>query len=243
MASSSSGGATSLRSARLAKLFLQYTKGSKAAQTPAEAKLFLEAIVNRQDRAACVEHLVASSNAVQALQVGLRFDTSITFLNGHLKDFLFFLKDDTVSLICNGDLLKRLIAIIVRPPTLWNAFVTAHTSGKLSTEAQQMYAWLLLELISWTEHPPVEADHIAQGCTQDKIFINSEVAEIRSLGYGIQHVLQAKSAGQETEVFGPGGRHDNDHVDYRKITIYPTTDELLSTERPFYRRADASTLR
>lgn len=239
MASSSSGGITSQRSARLAKLFTQYTKGGKTAQTPADVKLLLEAIVSQEDRAACIEHLVASCNALQALQVGLRFDTSVTFLNGHLKDFLTLLSDDTVSLICNGDLLKKVIAIIVRPPTLWNAVVTAHTSGKLSSEAEQTYAWLLLELISWTEHPPIEADAIAQKCTTSKVFIKSEVAQIRSLGYRIQHVLQAKSAGQETEVFGPGGRHDNDHVDYRKITIYPTADELLSAERPFYRRADA----
>jgi len=96
------------------------------------------------------------------LQVGLRFDTSATFLNGHLKNLLIFLSNSSVSLICNGDLLRKLTAILFRPPTLWNAFVTAHASGKLLSEAQQMYAWLLLELISWTERPPIEADGIAQ---------------------------------------------------------------------------------
>ncbi len=31
----------------------------------------------------------------------------------------------------------------------------------------------------------------------------------------------------------PGGRHDNDFVNFREIAIYPTGDELLSTLRPF----------
>lgn len=34
-----------------------------------------------------------------------------------------------------------------------------------------------------------------------------------------------------------GGRHDNDFEDFRQISIYPITDEFLSVERPFYRRA------
>ena len=36
----------------------------------------------------------------------------------------------------------------------------------------------------------------------------------------------------------PGGRHDNDHVDHREISIMPTADELLSKDRPFFRTAD-----
>jgi hypothetical protein len=33
----------------------------------------------------------------------------------------------------------------------------------------------------------------------------------------------------------PGGRHDNDFADFRKIAILPTADELSSVETPFYR--------
>lgn len=239
MTSTSHGGATSQRSARLAKLFTQYTTGKKTAHTSMELKLFLEAIVSQENHAACVEHLVASSNAMQTLQAGLRFDTSKNFFNNHLKDFLVFLSDDKIRFLCGGELLKKLITIVVRPPTLWTAFVQMHSSGDLTLDAQKAFAWLLLELLSWTEQPPVEADDVAQKCTASKAFLKSEDTDLRSLGYHVQHVLQTKSACLETEQFGPGGRHDNDHADYRKITICPTTDELLSTDRPFYRRADA----
>ena len=33
----------------------------------------------------------------------------------------------------------------------------------------------------------------------------------------------------------PGGRHDNDFLDFRKIAIMPTVDEMLSTKKPFLR--------
>ncbi|KAJ7857559.1 hypothetical protein B0H13DRAFT_1158865 [Mycena leptocephala] len=37
----------------------------------------------------------------------------------------------------------------------------------------------------------------------------------------------------------PGGRHDNDHSDFRKIAIFPTADEIACTESPFLRFAAA----
>lgn len=36
---------------------------------------------------------------------------------------------------------------------------------------------------------------------------------------------------------GPGGRHDNDFADFRRISIFPTRDELSSTIPPFFRLA------
>ncbi|KAM3466603.1 hypothetical protein NHJ6243_000658 [Beauveria neobassiana] len=51
--------------------------------------------------------------------------------------------------------------------------------------------------------------------------------------------MRASSGTTSTEdLEGPGGRHDNDFADFRKISIYPTRDELTSTMQPFYRRAD-----
>lgn len=35
----------------------------------------------------------------------------------------------------------------------------------------------------------------------------------------------------------PGGRHDNDCIDFRKIAIYPTEDELTSKDRSYYNTA------
>ncbi|KAI1935491.1 hypothetical protein LOZ12_005733, partial [Ophidiomyces ophidiicola] len=40
------------------------------------------------------------------------------------------------------------------------------------------------------------------------------------------------------DTYKPGGRHDNDFEDFRRISILPTPDEILSMELPFYRRMD-----
>lgn len=36
---------------------------------------------------------------------------------------------------------------------------------------------------------------------------------------------------------GPGGRHDNDPVDFRRIRLFPTQYELSSKEIPYYSTA------
>ncbi|KAF7355553.1 hypothetical protein MSAN_01472400 [Mycena sanguinolenta] len=38
----------------------------------------------------------------------------------------------------------------------------------------------------------------------------------------------------------PGGRHDNDFADFRRISILPTADEVASSEAPFLRRCDST---
>src|SRR5258708_15822977 len=52
-------------------------------------------------------------------------------------------------------------------------------------------------------------------------------------GSKIKHLRATPDAGDDEA----GGRHDNDHVDYRKIAILPTPDELGSVQPPFLRHA------
>jgi hypothetical protein len=60
----------------------------------------------------------------------------------------------------------------------------------------------------------------------------------RAYGYKIEKLLQTKSSANPNMVtFSPGGRHDNDFADFRQIRIYPTTDEFLFKEQPYYLRA------
>jgi hypothetical protein len=57
------------------------------------------------------------------------------------------------------------------------------------------------------------------------------------LGYKIQKVVKMRCSGRNDETGGPGGRHDNDHADLKLIKTYPTTDEFLSAQLPYYRTA------
>lgn len=72
------------------------------------------------------------------------------------------------------------------------------------------------------------------------MILTSTDGETRILGEKIKHTLSLNLSNIhfDSEDITPGGRHDNDHADHRKISIMPTTDELLSRERPFLRMAD-----
>ena len=228
-----------IRGARLQKLLDSYIYGDRSPKSAGEGKLLLESIAIQDDRASCIERLVGSKNALAALRLALRFNTDPSFLNTTLKDFLKFLGDPSVGHLCGGQLLKQLLTIVVRPTAVWDAFITAFTSRQLTPEGELAFAWLLLELLSWADNPPVNVDSIARDLSKRKVFIQSDSYDLRTIGYRIDHVSQTKSRELEGVDFGPGGRHDNDHLDFRKVAICPTDDELSSKQIPFYLPANA----
>jgi hypothetical protein len=67
-------------------------------------------------------------------------------------------------------------------------------------------------------------------------FIQSTRPETKGYGERIQHILDTgKVVSVSDNGSSPGGRHDNDFLDFRKIAIMPTVDEILSNKTPFLR--------
>ncbi|KAL1648449.1 hypothetical protein SLS58_002204 [Diplodia intermedia] len=227
------------RASRLAAFYTAVVKGKRSITTDRDSVLFLEAICNDPDSTSCVERLIASNTATDALRTSLRFNISTTFLNGHLECFLRYLRDPTLKHLCNGEFLRRLLVLVVDPPSLWYSIVEAHSQKQLSLESQHSFAWLLLELLSWNDNAPSNLQAVVQDIVDRGTFIDSEDHDVRALGHHIKHVLHAKSGSLPVSVSGPGGRHDNDFADFRQIAIYPTEDEIMSKDTAFYRHADA----
>jgi hypothetical protein len=227
------------REARLSKLLQAYIKGDKSPKTAKDGKLLLEAISSQDDRASCAERLVASKDALESLKLALRFEKTTEFFNTTLKDFLEFLQDPAIAVMCAGEVLRQLLTIVVCPETVWSALVAAHTNRQLNPEGELGFAWLLLQLTSWVDDPPINVGNIARDLTQKKTFLEADDRDLRTIGYRIAHVLDAKKTVTADDGPGPGGRHDNDHANFRRVTIFPTDDELMSTETSFYRPADA----
>ncbi|KAK6434747.1 hypothetical protein LTR95_009062 [Oleoguttula sp. CCFEE 5521] len=228
-----SGTPDSPRAAKLRKLLDSYIDGDRTIKTTSDGKLYFEAMVSQDDTVACIERMSASKNALAALRLALRFDVTPIFLNTTFSKFIGVLRVPTLAVTCGGELLKRLLTIVVQPPTVWNALLSAHQKAEVS------FAWLLLELITWAVNSPINVDETARDITQRKVFLSAEDRELRTLGYHIQHVLQTKAAPIEQDGPHPGGRHDNDHADFRKVAIFPTDDELMSADLAFYRSANA----
>jgi hypothetical protein len=238
MASLPPSNPVSERESRLSKLLHTYIHGDKFPKTARDGKLFLEAISAQTDGASCVERLVASKNALEALKLALRFELTSSFFNTTLKDFLNFLQNPAIGQTCGGELLRQILTIVVHPETLWTALLTARADKQLNSEGELAFAWLLLELASWVGSSPLDVDSVAREVTEKKVFIDSSDRNLRTIGYRLANVLQTSNTVKRTDEDGPGGRHDNDHADFRKIAILPTDDELMSAEQAFYRAAD-----
>lgn len=227
------------RTRRLAHLFHGVLNGNRKVQSANDAKLFFEAAQTQPTPSSCIEAVVASKHGIEALQLAARVDLSIPFICKQTLPFLAYLEDDQLKLLADGQILQRALIAVAKPPTFWNELVAAARSCALDEEAFRVFAWFCFELLSLPEAADVEVFADVSPITQSKQFIEASSPETRKIGYKIQRLLELRSSPTSTSIDGPGpgGRHDNDFVDFRKVAVYPTTDEFLSNEKPFYRRA------
>ncbi|KAG8157551.1 hypothetical protein KVR01_012593 [Diaporthe batatas] len=226
------------RTGRLARLFHSVLNGNRKVQH-ANVKLFFEAAQAQPTPSLCVEAIVASKHGIEALHQAVRVDLSTSFMCTQTLPFLAYLEDDQLKMLADGQILQRALTAIAKPPTFWNKVVAASQSGALDEEASRVFAWFCFELLSLPEAADVDVFADVSSIAQSRPFIEASSPEIRKIGYKIQHLLQLRTSPTSNSIdgHGPGGRHDNDFADFRKVAVYPTTDEFLSNERPFYRRA------
>lgn len=227
------------RTVRLDKFFGQVLYGKKALTTSDNVKLFVEAILEQSNRSTCIERLIASPEARAAIHNGLRFDLSPAFINQTTASFIRYLSDPVVKQLCNGQFLQQLLTTIVEPRTIWNAFMHAFQTRKLSEDSTYAFAWMLFELLSLPPSSQIDLTEDANIVVSDGSLQQSSLPDIRALGHKIEHILRVRSSSAPLDPeFAPGGRHDNDFAEFWKIAIYPTAGEFTSTKKPFYRRAD-----
>ncbi|KAI1989899.1 hypothetical protein LOZ53_003465 [Ophidiomyces ophidiicola] len=226
------------RSARLSQHFRLVEKGQKHVINAADAKLFIEAVCHQNNTFSCVEKLVANPNLHKSFHNCLKFDLSKSFLNGPAADLLTYLQEPGLEQLCNGQLLRSLLGAIIDSPTFWSAMVEANSTQSLTENSLTAFAWLLLQLLK-TPACTEEIKKVAKDIEGNRSFVDSSYAKVRQIGYKINNYLKSTSTFVNPDATcKPGGRHDNDFEDFRRISILPTPDEILSTELPFYRRMD-----
>ncbi|KAF2649460.1 P-loop containing nucleoside triphosphate hydrolase protein [Lophiostoma macrostomum CBS 122681] len=224
------------RLARLTKWFNSMIHGNREMKSAADGKRFLEALCAQEDASKCVECIVAAPVGLNVVAKAFRFNRDSAFLDGPASSVLHYLRHPSLKQLYAGQFLTRVLEHIVQPPTFWNTFTEAYHARILSQDAVHAFAWLLLEILCCRSDDVPDVRLVAERVTHEESLINGSSLEIRSLGQKIKHVLNSTSS---DAVDGPGGRHDNDFVDFRKIKILPTADEFASNETPYYRRADA----
>ncbi|KAG2492324.1 hypothetical protein HYH03_009275 [Edaphochlamys debaryana] len=151
--------------------------------------------------------------------------------------------------------LRQLLEALYRVPGLLNCVAEAVEAGAVAEAAP--VGWWLLVLASQAEevrHSP-EVRRVAEllrGRGGDAAKVAGQLQVVLAgaqagaqAGAGAAAGLVEAAAGGpggsgvalEDLLLGPGGRHDNDHTDYRSIKIVPTSDEALSGRQPYLPRA------
>jgi len=222
------------RVARLNKVLDSVLFGRQV--TPQNAAHFLEAVCAQSDPAECINRLIASKSGLISIQAAMRFDTSTAFFNGPATTLFKYLQAPELTAISRGDFLIRVVLNIVHPPIFWSAFIQAFRGGQLHENAQQSFAWLLLQLILLRGETATPYRELAQDPAILNVLLGSSHFETRTTASKIKHILATFGPGAPIDGdYGPGGRHDNDFADFRAISMLPTADEIASSQPPFLR--------
>ena len=224
----------SIRVRKLLKLFNDVAKGLRTITTPASARLFLEAVPCKQPPSVCIELLVSSPSGLEAVRNSVQADISLGFIMTHTLLFLNF-SGPEVKLLADGQLLLQLLAIVAQPSTFWKALVGLFLNHQLPEDSLRPFAWLVHEVVSLPSRLEIDLFQDVQEVVKNEGLLEVTCQETRELGYKIQKIVQTRSVPAAGE--SPGGFHDNDFADFRRIDIFPTSDEFLSTTKPFYRLA------
>jgi hypothetical protein len=159
----------------------------------------------------------------------------------HILPFLGYLADPGVKALVDGQLLEQVLLVVANPPTVVNTLIRLFDKRQIPDHSLYPFAWLALELISLPANsgPQVDVANMVKAISDNEQFLKSEDYATRELGYKIQKVVQIRCSSEKKGdgPGGPGGRHDNDFADFRRIAIYPTTDEFLSSQQPYYQTA------
>lgn len=200
---------------------------------------FLEAICVQPDAPTCINKILASKQGLLSLQSAMRSDLSPTFCNKHASRLFTYLSAPELCSIGNGSLLKPVLDAIIDPPIFWEQFRSALVNKKLDENGQFGFVWLLYHIIHL--FPAEKAEPFREVASQDAVLdplINCERLEVRNYAHKIKHRLAVFAPTQiDLGEAGPGGRHDNDFVNFREISIVPTADEVQSTQLAFIRQS------
>ncbi|KAF4337710.1 NFX1-type zinc finger-containing protein [Fusarium beomiforme] len=231
--------ASGSRAAKLIKSFWAITKGEQQITSAHSAKLYLQGCKIYSDKntpVKCVEVLISNPDGIAALERAVRVDLSADFINSTALPFILTLSNEGVIAVSNGGFIRQMLTAILEPSTFWTAVVDAYRSDKLDDVGLEAFAWLCLQIVSdqtcFDQHKPT-----VEELMENRSLLKSQFPEVRKIAYRIDKIIKI-FAQPETATNGvtPGGRHDNDHANFRDISIYPTSDELLSTETPCLQR-------
>ncbi|KAM7215771.1 helicase required for RNAi-mediated heterochromatin assembly 1 [Rhypophila decipiens] len=227
------------RAGRLRGLFRAIISGDRLVRSSKDAELFFEAVRLNASPTTCFESIIAGKQGLNAVRAAVRVNLEHQFILTHTLPFLRCMSDPAIKSLGDGQLLHMFLAAIVDPPTLWNTLMTMVKGNQIKGDNLLSLAWLALEIVLLPSGMGIDLLFDIETISNRGILQEATEHPVRELGYRIKNALQLRrSPHAEHGASDPGGRHDNDHANFHDICIYPTTDEFLSTEQPYFRAAE-----
>ncbi|KLO93636.1 related to ECM32-DNA dependent ATPase/DNA helicase B [Fusarium fujikuroi] len=231
--------ASGSRAAKLIKTFWAVIKGEQQIINAHSAKLFAQACEiyrSKNSPVKFVEVLISNPAGIAALERVVRVDLTFSFINTTALPFLLTLSDEGVASLSNGGFLRQMLTAILEPVTFWTAAVGAYHNDKLDNVGLEAFAWLCLQIVSDQTSFGIHKQAVKE-LMDSKSLLKSQSPEVRKTAYRIDKIIKIFAQPEiASNGVTPGGRHDNDHANFRDISIYPTSDELLSTDPPYLQR-------
>ncbi|KZT74563.1 P-loop containing nucleoside triphosphate hydrolase protein [Daedalea quercina L-15889] len=224
------------RSARLNKQFNDIIHG-RLKVTRFNSAQVLESIYSQPEPVACVHKLIANDPGLACLQSSMFIDLTPTFMNTHSSRLILYLRAPALKDIGGSQYIEQVVKKLVDPPVFWRVFTQAFVGGQLQEDGQNAFGWLLLQLVSLAADEAQPYRELARNEDIPQKLIDSANGEVRSLGHKLKHIMKIVTNPTADAEYSPGGRHDNDHVEFRDISVMPTADEIMSKELPFMRTA------
>jgi hypothetical protein len=225
-----------MKAAKLTKLFNTILTGKQQLNAQNHL-LFLESIMTSAEPVGRFHAILSNPNGLFLLQSSLCIDLSPPFLNNAAAKLLQTMRSPSLASTSGGSYLLKLVEAIVDPPTFWDAFVDALKTKQLEPVAQASFTWLLLQLLTLSPDVAKQYGHLANDPSIIGVLSKSSRPDIEAALKKIRRAVAASGPSPIAGVQeGPGGRHSNDHSDFRDILILPTADELAFSSRGVYLR-------
>ncbi|VDC00512.1 unnamed protein product [Peniophora sp. CBMAI 1063] len=223
--------ASARRASLLNKLFDSIVRGEQTI-TLDNSGHYLEALCTRDARN-IFDTLIATPKTLDALQAAMHAELGSDRLNGHNARVLILLQDPALATIGGGKLLQTILLKVATPQYLLFAYRAALLGGELNGEGEKAFSGLLCQLVSYRDTGANYHPLVAE--TVDTLLASTSPA-VRANAQKLQSLLSPAltlSPVLSSVVSGPGGRHDNDPVNYREVDILPTPDELACKKPPY----------
>lgn len=110
-------GQDTIRTKRLSHTLHQFLIGNRTIRGPADAKLFIEALLGEINPGRLVETLFSSKARLDPVKDCVRVDISAEFIKQHSLRLVEYISDPAVKALVDGCFLGDLLLAITCPPT------------------------------------------------------------------------------------------------------------------------------